>query len=102
MFDVAQVVAVEPIAAGVELCHSYVDLVLDTRTRRQRLLSTYGFACSCERCGGRFEVSEQHEDGKYSPLKWREDGFIGRRLNVDHELSAVRSSVIIPMPRVAI
>lgn len=94
--DVAlQVVAVEPIAAGEELCHSYVDLVLHTSTRRHRLYSTYGFTCTCERCDGCLEVNEQYVDGKYRPEKTSNSDYIARRLKVDQELSAVLCSVLI-------
>jgi hypothetical protein len=49
---VLEVVASCEIAAGVELTHSYVDLVSTTTTRQERLQTTYGFDCTCARCQG--------------------------------------------------
>jgi hypothetical protein len=43
-------VAGEAIAAGDELCISYVDLELDFGERHELLLHKYGFACQCSRC----------------------------------------------------
>ncbi|CAE8646434.1 unnamed protein product, partial [Polarella glacialis] len=37
------------VAAGEELCISYIDQEADVQTRRRRLLE-YGFTCSCSRC----------------------------------------------------
>lgn len=37
-------------AAGVELCHSYVDLCLDGPSRRASLESVYCFRCDCAWC----------------------------------------------------
>ena len=45
-----QIVACKDVAKGEELTHSYVDLMLSTKDRRDRLLKTHGFTCQCERC----------------------------------------------------
>jgi len=42
-------VAVSPVAAGEELCISYIKQEADVNTRRRQLLE-YGFVCSCECC----------------------------------------------------
>jgi SET and MYND domain-containing protein len=38
------------VAAGEELCHSYVDLCSPTPERREKLRAAYGFRCGCRRC----------------------------------------------------
>jgi SET and MYND domain-containing protein len=42
--------ACRPISAGDELTHSYIDVAATSASRRQRLLQTYGFWCSCALC----------------------------------------------------
>jgi len=42
-------VTLRPVAAGEELCISYIKHEADVSTRRRQLLE-YGFVCSCERC----------------------------------------------------
>ena len=46
-----RVVAVlkEDVAAGEELCNSYIDVELPY-AQRQRELAEYGFACTCVKC----------------------------------------------------
>jgi len=46
----ASFVVGEPIAAGEELCISYVDLALSRGERQELLLHKYGFECRCPRC----------------------------------------------------
>eukprot|EP01089_Gocevia_fonbrunei_P020741 TRINITY_DN7795_c0_g1_i1.p1 TRINITY_DN7795_c0_g1~~TRINITY_DN7795_c0_g1_i1.p1 ORF type:complete len:480 (-),score=91.79 TRINITY_DN7795_c0_g1_i1:17-1456(-) len=41
--------AIRDIKAGEEICHSYIDLYLTCRERRQQL-ENYLFDCQCERC----------------------------------------------------
>jgi len=41
--------SIAPIAAGEEMCISYIDQTVDVQVRRRRLLE-YGFVCSCPRC----------------------------------------------------
>lgn len=43
-------VARRAIAAGEELCHSYISGVPATAERRKKLLLTYRFACACAAC----------------------------------------------------
>ena len=43
-------VATRDIAAGEEVCHSYVDPTADVEDRRVRLRAGYGFACNCAKC----------------------------------------------------
>jgi [histone H3]-lysine4/36 N-trimethyltransferase SMYD len=38
------------VAAGDELCHSYVELCQPTAARRAALSARYGFVCDCARC----------------------------------------------------
>jgi len=38
------------VAAGTELCHSYVELCQPTAVRQRVLAEGYGFACRCARC----------------------------------------------------
>ncbi|CAE8691098.1 unnamed protein product [Polarella glacialis] len=40
----------QPVAAGHELTHSYVDLALPSWQRREQLREVYGFDCSCAGC----------------------------------------------------
>ena len=40
------------VAAGTELCHSYVELCQPTAVRQRVLAEGYGFACTCARCVG--------------------------------------------------
>lgn len=47
-----KVYAVRDIPAGEELSISYVDVLHDRQTRQRLLKNTWGFDCSCERCGG--------------------------------------------------
>ena len=42
--------AIRDIAAGEELCISYVDLAHATAERQGHLLRQYGFQCACDRC----------------------------------------------------
>lgn len=51
-----EIVACKDISSGEELVHSYVDLVLPTETRRNRLRDTHGFICECIRCAGQCTV----------------------------------------------
>lgn len=42
--------ALQPIKAGEELCHSYVDQMMLTEQRRDYLRRVYGFHCDCPAC----------------------------------------------------
>lgn len=42
--------AIRPIAAGDELCHSYLDQAAITADRQEVLMRDYNFRCDCERC----------------------------------------------------
>lgn len=42
----------QQLGARVELTHSYVDLAQPTSSRQDTLCRTYGFQCTCSRCGG--------------------------------------------------
>merc|ERR1719373_608364 len=44
------VMAVAPVAAGQELCISYISQDDNVQTRRKQLLEWYGFMCSCDKC----------------------------------------------------
>jgi hypothetical protein len=49
--SVVQVVrALRPIAAGEEVCHSFVEVALPRRQRQAQLRRAYGFDCACELC----------------------------------------------------
>lgn len=39
-----------PVAAGAEVCISYIDISANLATRRSTLLDKYFFHCTCERC----------------------------------------------------
>ncbi|RKO84538.1 hypothetical protein BDK51DRAFT_31843 [Blyttiomyces helicus] len=52
--------AVQPIAAGAGLHHSYIDLTLSRDTRREMLKEGYCFDCACERCCGSPEQEEEY------------------------------------------
>jgi hypothetical protein len=45
-----RIVAIDGIAAGVEVTIAYVDGCCPRRARREKLLRVYGFECSCARC----------------------------------------------------
>ena len=47
--DLRGVMVLEDVAAGEELCNSYVDVSLPLKKRR-RELREYGFDCDCPRC----------------------------------------------------
>lgn len=49
--DMMLIRAKRPIAAGEELLHSYVDETSSYRTRRDALMTTWGFECGCDLCG---------------------------------------------------
>ena len=51
--EVAFVSSEAPIAAGAELCISYLDVEQSYETRRELLLTKYGFECTCPRCRNR-------------------------------------------------
>lgn len=48
--DMMLIRAKRPIAAGEELLHSYVDETNNYRTRRDALMTTWGFECGCNLC----------------------------------------------------
>lgn len=54
----------KPISRGSELTHSYVELVEDTDVRQNKLMRSYGFNCTCNRChcgpGGAVELKACH------------------------------------------
>jgi len=45
-----KLVALCDIPAGIEMCHSYIDLHENTNQRRNVLDQSYGFTCTCQRC----------------------------------------------------
>jgi hypothetical protein len=47
---ILQVIACRDISAGEELCHSYVNLTLCPKLRKEELFESWGFVCSCQRC----------------------------------------------------
>ena len=53
-----QMVALQDIAVGEEVCYSYVPLYQSTASRRTLLMQAYGFVCSCARCSS----SEGHDE----------------------------------------
>ena len=55
-------VAGEPIAAGDELCISYVDLEQSRAERQELLLHKYGFVCSCARCTSEVMLEDSSRD----------------------------------------
>ena len=55
-------VAGEPIAAGDELCISYVDLEQSRAERQELLLHKYGFVCSCARCTSEVMLEDSNRD----------------------------------------
>ncbi|KAM7202988.1 SET domain containing protein [Naviculisporaceae sp. PSN 640] len=63
-FDTAtlshKVYAVSDIYPGEELSVSYVDVLHPRETRKKLLKATWGFDCSCERCGGPHSNSHSH------------------------------------------
>ncbi|KAL9191424.1 hypothetical protein ACHAXT_001130 [Thalassiosira profunda] len=68
---ILQIVACRDIVKGEELCHSYVDLALNTKERQARLLDTHGFVCDCARCekgGCTIELPEDREKWTLYPL----------------------------------
>jgi hypothetical protein len=58
---------IEPVAAGAELFHSYVDVTHGVEERRAHLSEVYGFECACSRCveqssaGPKPELLKVHE-----------------------------------------
>ncbi len=46
----AYFVAARDIAAGEQLCISYIDASMSVKARQQQLDWGYGFCCSCETC----------------------------------------------------
>ena len=46
----AHFVAARDIAAGEQLCISYIDASMSVRARQRQLDWGYGFRCSCEAC----------------------------------------------------
>ena len=50
------------IAAGEELCHSYVELCQPTVLRREAIRTRYGFECKCARCSDGLCASGQDVD----------------------------------------
>ncbi|KAL0025179.1 hypothetical protein WJX77_004990 [Trebouxia sp. C0004] len=46
----AHFVASRDIAAGEQLCISYIDASMSVKARQQQLDWGYGFRCSCETC----------------------------------------------------
>lgn len=66
---ILEVIAAFDILPGIELTHSYVDLVSTTTTRNERLQTTYGFQCTCQRCQNwkvslpsKYDVSDTNTD----------------------------------------
>lgn len=47
---ILQVIACRDISAGEELCHSYVNLTLCPKLRKEELFTSWGFICDCVRC----------------------------------------------------
>ena len=48
--NAVEVRTMRAVAAGDELCHSYVELCQPTAARRAALSARYGFVCDCARC----------------------------------------------------
>lgn len=46
----AAFVAAQDIAAGEQLCISYIDASMGVKMRQQQLEWGYGFQCNCEAC----------------------------------------------------
>jgi hypothetical protein len=63
---ILEIAACRDIKPGEELTHSYVELVQPIDIRRDRLRSSYGFHCECDRCtlekGERPTLSEKETD----------------------------------------
>lgn len=48
--------ALRPIAAGEEVCHSFVEIALPRDRRREQLKAAYGFDCTCDLCAAEAEA----------------------------------------------
>eukprot|EP00435_Cladocopium_sp_Y103_P075899 s4_g68.t1 len=57
----------EPVLAGEELTHSYVDLALPRGQRQEQLKETYGFQCSCLGCRGDLPEIERFLEAELMP-----------------------------------
>ncbi|CAL1154052.1 unnamed protein product, partial [Cladocopium goreaui] len=57
----------EPVLAGEELTHSYVDLALPRGQRQDQLKETYGFHCSCLGCRGELPEIERFLEAELKP-----------------------------------
>lgn len=59
-----RVSSLRPIAAGEELCISYVGRNQQRKERQSRLLAQYGFSCSCARCSAGLDDSASETTGE--------------------------------------
>lgn len=73
MFDgrKASVISLEPLEAGREVYISYIDVLLNRSTRRDRLQQTYFFDCECARCVHK-EGDDQINRSDSAGVGWRE------------------------------
>ncbi|EKX40069.1 hypothetical protein GUITHDRAFT_164767 [Guillardia theta CCMP2712] len=86
---------IEDIQVGEDICHSYIDLAAVSKTRKEKLQSTYYFDCDCQCCKFPEELDNKlgARDGKVTEKCDRAAELLaaaGSRTEIEHALSRLK------------